>query len=109
MRRLLIALALSLLVLPAWSAGDAPREIGAFLAYCRTNGEECTNRIAEINFAMLITVPLNRKWCPSTETNDTAVLTSKVVQWLTAHPEANNKTTNDGIELALTQLYPCKQ
>jgi hypothetical protein len=36
-------------------------------------------------------------------------VTQAVVRWLAAHPETNNKTTNEGIELALIQLYPCKR
>ena len=95
-------------VVPAWAADDAPQQVGALFADCKTNGQECTNKIAEINFAMLVTALSDRKWCPTKETDDVNILTPKVLQWLTAHPETNNKTTDDGIELALIQLYPCK-
>jgi hypothetical protein len=90
------------------SAYDAPSQTGAFVAYCKTNSEGCLDKIAEMNFAMLVTNAARKEWCPAKETDDVKILTPKVVGWLTAHPEISNKTTNDGIKTALMQLYPCK-
>ena len=94
----------------AASAGDAPSQTGAFVAYCKTNNEGCLDKIAEMSFAMLVTNTGSKKaWCPTKETDDVKILTPKVVGWLTAHPEINKKKTNDGIKTALVQLYPCKR
>jgi hypothetical protein len=93
----------------AATADDAPLQTGAFVVYCKTNSEGCLNKIAEMSFAMLVTNPIKKEWCPAKETDDVKILTPKVVGWLTAHPEINNKTTNDGIKTALIQLYPCKR
>jgi hypothetical protein len=96
-------------VVSARAADDAPPQSGAFLAYCKTNREGCSDKIADINFAMMVTAPINRKWCPGADTTGVDSLTPKVVQWLTAHPETNSKTTNEAIELAVIRLYPCKR
>ena len=93
----------------AAKADDAPSQTGAFLAYCKTNSKGCVDKIANISFAMLVSNPIDHKWCPAKETDDVDALTPKVVQWLAAHPETTSKKTNEGIELALTQLYPCKR
>jgi hypothetical protein len=94
----------------AAKADDAPSQTGAFLAYCKTNSEGCLDKIADISFAMQVTnIGAKKEWCPAKETDDVKVLTPKVVGWLTAHPEVDNKTTNDGIKTALTQMYPCKR
>lgn len=93
---------------------DAPGNTGAFVSYCRTNSEECSDKIAEIYATMLINSTISAgqakapKWCPAKEATDMKVLTPKVTGWLSTHPEANSKTTNDGIEMAIIQLYPCK-
>ena len=105
---LLIPAVLALSQFSAW-ADDAPPQSGPFLTYCKMNRKGCSDKIAEINFAMMITAPIDRKWCPGNATTNDDALTSKVVQWLAAHPEAANKTTNEGIELALSGLYPCKR
>jgi hypothetical protein len=92
-------------------AQEAPSKTGAFLAYCATNQKGCADRVAEINFAMLVTAPMetgDRKWCPTKETNDVNTVTRQVVAWLTAHPEVADTKTGDGIQMALYQLYPCK-
>ena len=62
-----------------------------------------------MSFAILVTNPITKEWCPAKETDDVRILTPKVVGWLAAHPEINNKPTNDGIKTALVQLYPCKR
>ncbi len=101
----------------AWSsvataADDAPLQTSAFIAYCKSNSSGCADKIAEMYAAMLIlnTVQIrDRIWCPADEANDIKVLAPRVIGWLTAHPEAGSKTTNDGIQAAVTQLYPCKR
>jgi hypothetical protein len=99
----------------AFAVTDAPGQTGAFVAYCKTDSEGITEKIAGTYAAMLINNTIavgqarNRKWCPAAEANDMKVLTPKVTEWLTAHPEANSKTTNEGIEMAVIQLYPCKR
>ena len=109
MQRVFIGSLLTLCALPVWAADDAAQRVGAFIADCKTNREACTNKVADLNAAMMITAPLDRKWCPGKETTDVNLVTTKVVQWLTAHPEAHNKTTSEGIEEALIQLYPCRR
>ncbi len=114
MLRSLYFIALCAVVLPsiAFAVDEVPSQTGAFLAYCKTNSEGCTDKIAGIYAAMLINQtihPSDRKWCPAKEADEVKVLASKVMGWLSAHSEANNKTTNDGIEMAIIQLYPCKR
>jgi Rap1a immunity proteins len=101
-------------VLPsiAFAVNDAPSQTGAFLAYCKTNSEGCADKIAGIYAAMLVNQtinPGNRKWCSAKEANDMKILVPKVMGWLSAHSEANSNATNDGIEMAIIQLYPCKR
>jgi hypothetical protein len=96
----------------AFAVDKAPDQTGAFLAYCKTNSEGCADKIAGIYVTMLINVtiqPKDRKWCPAKEADDVKVLMPKVIGWLSAHSEASSKTTNDGIEMAIIQLYPCKR
>jgi hypothetical protein len=95
----------------ALAAADAPAQNGAFVDYCKTNSEGCIDKVARIYTAMLInaTIAQKREWCPGKEANDAKVLTPKVIGWLTAHPETNGMTTNDGINKAVIQLYPCKR
>jgi Ssp1 endopeptidase immunity protein Rap1a len=95
--------------LPARAADDAPQQTGAFLSYCKANTKGCVDKIADINFAMRVTSPIDHKWCPAKEADDVNVLAPKVVQWLTAHPETNSKKTSEGIGLALAHFYPCKR
>ena len=112
MRKALVGCLLTLLtssVLPARAADEVPPQIGAFLSYCKTNSKGCADKISGISFAMLVTSPIDHKWCPTKETDDVDVLAPRVVQWLAAHPEDNNIKTNDGIQAALIQLYPCKR
>jgi hypothetical protein len=97
------------------AVADAPAQTGAFVAYCKTNSEGFTDKIAGMYAAMLINSTIaagqakDREWCPAKEGNDMKVLTPKVIGWLTTHPEDNSKTTNDGIKMAVIQLYPCKR
>jgi hypothetical protein len=107
-RKMLIVFFLALSVLPALAADDTPQQIGAFLAYCKSNSKGCTDKIMEMFAVMLITAPIDRKWCPGNISTDETVVTPLVLKWLTAHPEVNSKSTNDGIGLAFVQLYPCK-
>ena len=97
----------------ALAAADAPLQTGAFVAYCKTDSEGCAEKIAGIYAARLINSTIaagqTKEWCPAKEADDMKVLTPKVTGWLTAHPEANGKTTNDGIKMAVVQLYPCKR
>ena len=109
MRKALAGCLLTLFVLPAWAADEVPSQIGAFLSYCKTDSKGCADKISDISFAMMVTSPIDHKWCPTKDANDVDILAPKVVQWLTAHPEKNNMKTNDGIQLALIQLYPCKR
>ena len=108
--RVLAIATCSLLILgTAATADNVPSQTGAFLAYCKTDSEGCLNKIAELNFVMLVTnTGAKKEWCPAKETDDVKALTPKVVGWLTAHPEVNNKTTDDGIKTALIKMYPCK-
>jgi hypothetical protein len=95
----------------ALAANDAPSQTGAFLAYCKTNSEGCLDKIAKVSFVMLVgNLEAKKQWCPTKETDDVKILTPKVVQWLTGHPDTNSKTTDAGIKTALIQLYPypCK-
>src|SRR5438105_1029646 len=108
MRKILVGIALMLSVLPVWAEDEIPNQVGAFITYCKTNNEGCTNKIAQLNFAMLVTAPINREFCPGNKTNVVSLVTPQVLQWLTAHPETNMKSTSEGIQLALIQLYPCK-
>jgi len=106
-----LLIVLGAVVRPAMTraADDVPPQTGAFLAYCKTNNKGCVDQVAEYSFAMLITnVGSNKKWCPAKETDDVNLLTPKVVQWLTAHPETHTMKTSEGIETALKRLYPCK-
>jgi hypothetical protein len=108
----LIALAAVVLSSTAFAADDAPSQTGAFLSYCKTNDAGCTGKISDMYTAMLIIVstnPAGRTWCPAKQAVDIKVLAPKVVGWLSAHPEANSKPTNDGIQMAVTALYPCKR
>ena len=108
--RALVIATCSLVILgTAGRADDAPSQTGAFLAYCKTNSEGCIDKVAGMSFAMQVTNATKKEWCPAKETDDVKVLTRKVIAWLTAHPELNNKMTNDGIRTALIQLYPCKR
>ena len=104
-----IALGATIWPLAALAANDAPNQTDAFLAYCKINNEGCIDKVAEISFAMMVTNPRDHKWCPTKEIDDVKILTPKAVQWLTAHPEANSKTTDKGIEYALAKMYPCKR
>ena len=85
----------------ALAVADAPGQTGAFVAYCKTNSEGCTDKIAGMYAAMLINNTIavgqakDREWCPAKEGNDMNVLAPKVIGWLTSHPEAGSKTTND--------------
>lgn len=105
---LLIALSIAVSTSAAFAASGAPTQIGAFLSYCKTNGQGCIDKVAEIEFAALVTQPIDHKACLTKGSDDAKALTSKVVQWLTAHPETNSETTDTGIEIALSKLYPCK-
>ena len=109
MRRMLVGYLLVLFVLPARAADEVPPQSGAFLSYCKTNSKGCNDKISDIIFATMVTNPIDHKWCPPKEVDDVNILGPKVVHWLTAHPEINNTKTNDGIQLALSQLYPCKR
>jgi len=109
MRKALVGCLLALSALPARAADEAPPQIGTFLSYCKSDSKGCADKISGISFAMLVTSPIDHKWCPTKEADDVDVLAPKVVQWLTAHPETNDMKTNDGIQLALSQLYPCKR
>jgi Rap1a immunity proteins len=112
---LVIALCAVLSPPMALAAADAPGQAGAFVAYCKTNSDGCADKIAGIYATMLINSTIaagqakDREWCPAKEANDMKVLTPKVMGWLIAHPEAGSKTTNDGIKMAVIQLYPCKR
>lgn len=101
---------LCFVVLPiaAFAAGATPTQTGAFLGYCKTNSQGCIDKVTEIKFAVMIMEPINHKACPPAETDDAKALTSRVVQWLTAHSETNGETTDNGIQIALSKLYPCK-
>jgi hypothetical protein len=114
MLRLFCFIALCVVVLPstAIAVDNAPSQTGAFLAYCKTNSEGCADKISGIYAAMMINQtihPSDRKWCQAKEANDIKVLAPKVTGWLSVHSETNSKTTNDGIEMAIIQLYPCKR
>jgi hypothetical protein len=113
MLRLLCLIASAAVVLPstAFAADDAPSQTVAFVAYCKINNAGCNGKIAEIYATMLINKTINpadRSWCPAKQAVDIKVLAPKVMGWLSVHPEANSKTTNDGIQMAVVQLYPCK-
>jgi|SRR5690242_3214172 hypothetical protein len=109
MRKALIGCLLILSVLPARAADQVPPQIGAFVLYCKTNSKGCADKISGISFAMLVTSPIDHKWCPTKDADDVDVLAPKVLQWLAAHREVNNMKTDDGIQSALSQLYPCKR
>ena len=117
MLRTFLSIALCAVMWPsvAPAANDAPGQTGAFVAYCKTNSEGCIDKVAGIYAATLINDTIaagqgkKRDWCPAKEADDAKVLTPKVVTWLTAHPEANSTTTNDGIKMAIMRLYPCKR
>jgi hypothetical protein len=108
MPKILFVLILGLSVSPVWAADRTPPKIGAFLAYCKTHGKACGEKIMEINAAMLITQPIGKTWCPGNKTTDEKVVVPRVTKWLAAHRDVHGKATSDGIQLALTQLYPCK-
>lgn len=109
MRGALVGCLLILSVLPAGAADEIPAQIAAFLSYCKTDSKGCTDKISGISFAMLVANPIDHKWCPTKEVDDINIVAPKVVQWLTAHPEMNNAKTSDGIQSALSHLYPCKR
>jgi len=90
-----------------WAEDHVPAKTGAFLAYCKTNNQGCVDEVADISFAMQVTNPAKKEWCPTKEVEDVKLLTGKVVEWLTAHPETADMATEDGIEMALVRLYPC--
>jgi hypothetical protein len=94
----------------ALAANAALGETVAFLAYCKTNNDGCVDKVAEVSFAMLLpNGAAGKAWCPTDEVNNVKVLTPIVVGWLAAHPEVQNRKTEDGIKFALTQLYSCKR
>ena len=110
MVRQLCVLALYTVALPmvAFAAPvekNTPAQTGAFLAFCKSNDDGCISEVSDASFAMIVQ---DRSWCPTSETDDVKILTPKVVQWLSAHPETNDMPTDDGITAALKQLYPCK-
>lgn len=82
--------------------------ISTFLARCKADLEECTQRISDVSLAMVANVA-DQTWCPTAETDDVKTVTPKTVDWLTAHPELNSKPIDEGIKTALRQLYPCKR
>ena len=112
MRRAFLLIARCAVMWPSMAvAADVPAQTGAFVVYCKTNSEGCVDKVAGIYTAMLInaTIAQKREWCPAKDADDMKVLTPKVTGWLTAHPEAHGTTTNDGIKMAVIQLYPCKR
>jgi hypothetical protein len=91
----------------ALAADVPPSQTGAFLDYCKTNSQACSDRIVEVSFALTVTSPIDHQMCQPKGT-DVPKTVVPVLEWLTLHPEAAGKATSDGIQMALSQLYPCK-
>jgi hypothetical protein len=110
MLRIIILLVLGAAVPPsiALAADVVPTQTGAFVTYCKSNSTECNERILEVNFALMVSSPINHEMCIPKEIDVANAVPPKVVQWLTAHSEAADKPTNAGIQVALSQLFPCK-
>jgi hypothetical protein len=93
----------------AVAADVVPSETGAFLNYCKTNGGACSDKISDISFALTVTSPIDHKMCQPKAIDVAKTVVPKVMEWLTLHPEVAGKATSDGIQMALSQLYPCKR
>ena len=107
-KHFLIALSMAAWPIVAFAASATPTQTGAFLGYCKTNSQGCIDKVTEIKFAVMITQPISHKACLTADSDNAKALTSKVVQWLTAHPETNGEATDNGIEIALSAPYRCK-
>ncbi|MGH6981428.1 MAG: hypothetical protein ACREFC_09500 [Stellaceae bacterium] len=131
--RFLIVL-LAMLSLPAALTGAAeqksPARTGPFVAFCKEpiNAKACHdavitidnyNRMVDMN---MITPPAGfvracTPWPPkylqgaelrkyNAERRNKTV--AAVLAWLNHHPEAKTRATDDGIQLAMRALYPCR-
>ena len=93
----------------ALAADATPSQTGAFLDYCKTNNKACSDKISDMSFALTVTSPIDHKMCQPKGIDVAKTVVPKVIEWLTLHPEAAGKPTSDGIQMALSQLYPCKR
>jgi hypothetical protein len=92
--------------LPA-AAVEAPERTDAFVAYCRTGDRGCADRVEDVRLFVMLNPAATPRLCFTKESRDLKMLTSMVVQWLSAHPELGDKPTGEGIKAAIVGLLRC--
>jgi hypothetical protein len=75
---------------------------GEFAADCQKNQGGCADVIGEVLLDRILYAPVSHICLPDENYPD------NVPSWLLAHPETSNMETQDGIHLAITNLYRCE-
>ena len=84
---------------PARKAAAGQNKVSVWLKQCDTEELACENRLLKVTFAKTACIP--------GDDADSYVLTPKVRAWFAAHPAHNKDGIDNGINAALTNLYPC--
>lgn len=72
--------------------------------------DECTSTVAEAysNHMLLVLHRGQNDVCSPQQRIDTPETVRATVQWLSQHPEYNDKDAIQGVTAALVAVYPCK-
>jgi hypothetical protein len=93
------------------AANPIPDKVDAFVAYCAGHLADCRSTIVEADVAVLATklfAKQGEQLCtiPRGVSMDNA--TKQILAWLGSHQNVYAKSTNDGIQAAVTALWHCQ-
>jgi hypothetical protein len=85
--------------------GGPPAKTGAFIVYCAKHYAKCANEMVSVSVAVMVPDP--PKHCSPPDSISTKEMVTAVLAWLGKHKEADDLDTDEGIERAFDQLWPC--
>jgi hypothetical protein len=105
-----VALFLTVLALTpkaVWAA-DVPATAGKFAAFCTPLNDACRSKIVGVQMHTSLSTPSGAD-CEVPDGIEHEEGYKAIVNWLSAHPEAANMSTEDGINAAIKALWNCQK
>jgi len=90
------------------AADDVPATAGKFAAFCTPVNDACRGEIEQAQMDANFGTPPTTD-CEVPEGIEHEEGYNAIIGWLSAHPEAANKSTEDGINAAIKALWNCQK
>ena len=112
MLRILILSSISAFVIAVCAVAQDAFTNEQFLKLCGSDRDWCREHVISLVSALNATNAIHPDQAQSCPPENVPAkgqeITDKIIGWLNAHPEAQGRTDEESIEIALKALYPCK-